>query len=64
LPPPPGTEGGMDHEVEGFASKWKVNEKSGKREMVALRHPAMLSVTPCVEGEAPVVLNAHDAEWL
>jgi len=32
--------------------------------LVALRHPAMLSVTPCVEGEAPLVLNAHKAEWI
>lgn len=67
----------MHPEVQAFVTQWhcKVdssqirlsdeeegNEKKAK--LVALRHPAMLSVTPCVEGEAPLVLNAHKAEWI
>jgi len=39
-------------------------KKAERRELVALRHPAVLSVTSCVEGEAPLVLNAHEAEWV
>ncbi|KXN83129.1 Succinate--hydroxymethylglutarate CoA-transferase [Leucoagaricus sp. SymC.cos] len=52
-------------EVQAFtSSSWKVNPVSGKKEMVALRHPAVFSVTPCVEGEVPIVLNAHEAKWV
>ncbi|KAF5360363.1 hypothetical protein D9756_004621 [Leucocoprinus leucothites] len=40
------------------------NGSCKRREMVALRHPAVLSVTPCVEGEAPFNLDAHKPEWL
>jgi len=49
-----------DEEEEEEGNEKKVK----KRELVALRHPAVLSVTPCVEGEAPLVLNAHEAEWV
>lgn len=48
----------------GKEEKEERNEKDVKRELVALRHPAVLSVTSLVEGEAPLVLNAHKAEWL
>ncbi|KAJ3569378.1 hypothetical protein NP233_g5075 [Leucocoprinus birnbaumii] len=66
-------------EVSKYVNKWQIQpsqllikkdvgeggeEKREEREMVALRHPAVLSVTPCVEGEAPTVLNANNAEWL
>ncbi|CAK5284376.1 unnamed protein product [Mycena citricolor] len=38
-----------------------------KQKMTALKHAAILSKTPVREGEAsqaPIVLNAHSAEWL
>lgn len=63
-PLPPKLAPEMHPEVQAFVTQYKVNSSQKRRELVALRHPAVLSVTPCVEGEAPLVLNAHKAEWL
>jgi hypothetical protein len=55
----------LSSEVQRFSSEWKVSSASGRvGPMVALRHPAVMSLTPCLEKEAPVVLNAHEAKWL
>lgn len=64
----------MHPEVQAFVTRCKVKssqlldekEEGNRRnaKLVALRHPAVLSVTRCVEGEAPLVLHAHKAEWL
>ncbi|KAF9453123.1 CoA-transferase family III [Macrolepiota fuliginosa MF-IS2] len=62
--PPKMASHGLHPEIQSLASNWKVSSASGYSEMVALKHPAVLSVTPCVEKEAPVVLNAHEAKWL
>ncbi|OSD02387.1 CoA-transferase family III [Trametes coccinea BRFM310] len=59
----------QDSEVSRFAVK--VEQAKGDRElssaqktMTALSHAAKLSITPVREGEAPMRLNAHAAEWL
>jgi hypothetical protein len=56
----------MHSEVQDFVTKWRVNATLGKNEMImmALKHPVVFSITPCIEGEAPLVLDAHDAQWL
>ncbi len=54
----------LDPEVQHYTSEWKVNPASGRKAMVALKHAAILSVTPCLEKEAPIVLDTQEAKWL
>ena len=43
----------------------KTLHNDGKRKAIkALKHAAVLSATPVVEGEAPMRLDAHSPEWL
>ncbi|KAJ6620727.1 CoA-transferase family III domain-containing protein [Mycena sp. CBHHK59/15] len=55
----------LDPEITGLSIPWR--SEHGERTMTALRHAAVLSRTPVREGyatQAPIVLNAHSAEWL
>ncbi|KAI9064626.1 CoA-transferase family III [Trametes sanguinea] len=57
-----------DPEVSRFAVKVKQvkgdKASSEQRTMTAVGHAAKLSATPVREGEAPMRLDAHAAEWL
>ncbi|CDO73975.1 hypothetical protein BN946_scf185043.g24 [Trametes cinnabarina] len=58
-----------DPEVARYAVKYKQATKSAGRvseqkTMVAVGHAAKLSVTPVKEGQAPMRLDAHEANWL
>lgn len=54
----------LDPEVQRYTSEWRVNPASGKKTMTALKHAAVLSSTPCLEKEAPILLDMHEARWL
>lgn len=54
----------QDLEIAQLAVKLRKSAASGGGEMTAIRHAAVLSKTPVREGEAPVVLNAHEPVWL
>lgn len=63
--PLPPTGAPLSPEVRRFSSEWKVSSASGRKgPLVALKHPAVMSLTPCLEKEAPIVLNAHEPKWL
>jgi len=40
------------------------DSKFEPKTMTVLRHAAVLSATPLKEGEAPMVLEAHEPKWL
>lgn len=58
----------LDKEIADLSVTWKETSQGKGREMTALKHPAIFSVTPVRDGsdggEAPMVLNAHEPVWL
>ncbi|KAL1950037.1 hypothetical protein VTO73DRAFT_5159 [Trametes versicolor] len=57
-----------DPEVSRYATKVlqakSASESRDRKTMTAIAHAAQLSATPVKEGEAPMRLDAHRAEWL
>ncbi|KAJ7750954.1 CoA-transferase family III domain-containing protein [Mycena maculata] len=54
----------LDPEIAALSVLWR---SAGGRTMTALRHAAILSGTPVIEGgsgQAPMALDVHSAEWL
>ena len=58
----------LDKEIADLSVTWNETSHGKGREMTALKHPAIFSVTPVRDGgnggEAPMVLNAHEPVWL
>lgn len=57
-----------DPEVSRYATKVlqakSASESMDRKTMTAIAHAAQLSATPVKEGEAPMRLDTHRAEWL
>lgn len=58
----------LDKEIADLSVTWNETSQGKGRKMTALKHPAILSVTPVRDGsnggEAPMVLNSHEPVWL